>query len=725
MDDLKARYISSLELELEPERYELFAGAFWRFEPTRREALAALGGGIFFVFNAPVPAQGPSQRRDAISTRFFLSPDGVVTLFTAKVELGQGARTLLTRAAAEELRLAPDRVQATMGDTELVPDDGGTWASLTTPQTVPAVRRAAAALREILRDTAARHWNVPRESVRLEGGAAVSPPNRIGYAQLAELRTPVNEIPPGAPLTAPAEWKVLGNPARQSSALLAVTGLQRFTADLPVKGVLHGAVVRPPAHRAKLLAPGTDAAAKMPGVRIVRDGDFLGVTAPDAATARKAVRAVAAKWGEEPLPPFEAMLESFRREAKPPVPPTPGVRYPALLVKGDAKAVLESAPKRHEASYSLRPVAHVPLEPRSAIAEWSSVNGQEFLTVRGGSQAPFVVRMELAEAFRMPPERIRVIAIECGGAFGGKQRGEVFLEAARLAREAGKPVRLVWSREEEFTISYSRPAGVIDVRSGFDATGRLLAWEFHNYNSGASGLPMHYSAETFWCGFHASPAPLRQGSYRSLAAVANTFARESHMEEIAGLVGLDPVEFRLRHTADARLREVIERAAELGGWARRRGKAIGFAANLEKDARMALCVEADLDEKTGTARLSRAVMVFDPGAVLNPDHLTNQIEGAIMQGIGGALFEEIQWTGGRFTSRRLSSYRVPRFADMPRIEVHLINRPEIEPAGCGESPITVVAPAAASAIFNGTGKRLRSLPLLRAWRELQAGSQPR
>jgi isoquinoline 1-oxidoreductase len=310
--------------------------------------------------------------------------------------------------------------------------------------------------------------------------------------------------------------------------------------------------------------------------------------------------------------------------------------------------------------------------------------------------------------------------MDCGGGFGSKQRGEVFLEAARMARGAGKPVRLVWSREEETTISYSRPAGVLDVKSGFDEKGRLLAWEFHNYNSGASGLPTPYDVQASWCGFHAAPAPLRQGSYRSLAAAGNTFARESHMEEIASQLDLDPVEFRLRNVADARLREVIEKAASLGNWSARKGRAIGLAANLEKDARLALCVEAEVDPTARTAKLVRAVMVFDPGAALNPDHLKNQIEGAIMQGLGGALFEEIRWEGARFTSRRLSSYRVPRFSDAPKIEVHLIDRREIAPAGCGESPITVVAPAIASAIFNATGKRLRSLPLLRAWRELPA-----
>lgn len=672
MDDLKARYLAELELQLEPERYELFAGASWRFEPTRRQALAALGSGIFFVFSAPAqPATEP------VTTRFHLAADGAITLLTGKIELGQGARTLLLRAAAEELQLPPERLRITMGDTAIVPDDGGTWASLTTPQTVPVVRRAAAALRETLKSKQA-----PAEA---------------------------------PPLTSPKDWKLLGQPAGQATARLAVTGQQVFTADRPSAGMLHGLMVRPPSHTARLVEPGTEGAVRLPGVRIVREGDFLGVTAPDLQTARQAVRAVQPTWEEKALPPFATMLESFRREARPPVPPKPGVRYPALLIKGDTQAALAAAPLNHKASYSVSPIAHAPLEPRAAIAEWSKVDGQESLTVRGGTQAPFIVRMELAEAFRLPVERVRVVSEDCGGGFGSKQRGEVFLEAARLAREAGKPVRLVWSREEEFTIGYSRPAGVIDVSSGFDQAGRLLAWEFHNYNSGASGLPMHYNAEASWCGFHASPAPLRQGSYRSLAAVANTFARESHMEEIAVRLKLDPVEFRLRHTTDVRLREAIEKAASLGNWAARRGRAIGLAANLEKDARLALCVEADVDHKARLARLVRAVMVFDPGAVLNPDHLKNQIEGAIMQGLGGALFEQIRWEGGRFTTRRLSSYRVPRFRDMPRIEVHLIDRRDVEPAGCGESPITVVAPAIASAIFHAAGVRLRSLPLLRAW----------
>lgn len=717
MDRLKAGCGAAYDLDLEPESYELFSNASWRFEPSRRELLGGLGAGVLFVFTQPLRAQAEAGSKDALSTRFHISTTNVVTLLTGKVELGQGARTLLTRSAAEELRLPPARVLIVMGDTGLVPDDGGTWASLTTPQTLPAVRRAAAALRELMIGTAAKLWNVPRAGVRVEGGAILSGSNRSEFGQLAGLRAAMSEVPGGAPLTPPAEWRLLGQPAGQVDGWLCVTGAKRFTADLEAGGMLHGAVVRPRAHRARLLEADTAEAAGMPGVRIVREGDFLAVTAPDPATARRAARSIKAKWSEAPLPDFEAMLEGFRNDAKPPAPPRPGVRYPALLIKGDAAAEFAAAPLQHQATYSLRPIAHVPLEPRAAIATWSTVEGGEFLTVRGGSQAPFVVKLELAEAFRLRPERVRVIAVDCGGGFGGKQRGEVFLEAARLARGAGRPVRLVWSREEEFTVPYSRPAGVVDVKSGFDRQGKLIAWEFHNYNSGAPGLPMHYDAAASWCGFHAAPAPLRQGSYRSLAAVANTFARESHMEEVAARLKLDAVEFRLRNTSDARLREVIEKAAALGGWADRRGKALGFAANLEKDARLALCVEAEVDAAPKWVRLARAVMVFDPGAVLNPDHLKNQIEGAIVQGLGGALFEELQWEGGSFTSRRLSSYRVPRFKDAPRVEVHLIDRRTVEPAGAGESPITVVAPAMASAIFNATGRRLRSLPLERAWRE--------
>jgi isoquinoline 1-oxidoreductase len=231
----------------------------------------------------------------------------------------------------------------------------------------------------------------------------------------------------------------------------------------------------------------------------------------------------------------------------------------------------------------------------------------------------------------------------------------------------------------------------------------MTAWEFHNYHSGAASLAPPYAIPNYWCGHHRSQSPLRVGPYRSLAAVANTFARETHIEELAAIAGQDPLEFRLRNLEEPRTRHAVERAAERFGWGKSRNA--GMACNVEKGAHLALFAEVD------GVRVLRMVMAFDCGAVLNPDGLRNQITGAIVMGLGGALFEELEYGEHAVSNGRFSRYRVPRFSDVPAIEVVLIDRREIAPAGAGESPITVVAPAIGAALFRAIGRRLRALPL--------------
>ena len=379
-------------------------------------------------------------------------------------------------------------------------------------------------------------------------------------------------------------------------------------------------------------------------------------------------------------------------------------RYPPLLEKGDVETALAAAARRHEASYTLPAIAHAPLETRTAVAAWEGGG----LTVYSCGQVPFGVRRQLAQAFKLPESRVRVMLSDAGGAFGGKHGPEALLEAAWLAKAAGKPVRVGWTREEEFTRSYCRPPGVIDVRSGLSETGRIAAWDFRNYNSGAASLPAPYDIPAYRCAYYRAQCPLRLGPYRSLAAVANTFARESHVDELASLAGQDPVQFRLKNIANPRLREVIERAAERFGWGKSRAAA-GMACNIEKGGHLALFLE--LEAAKGRVRLLRMVAAFDCGAILNPDNLRNQVTGAMTMGIGGALFEELRYDRTKMLNASFSEYRVPRFSDVPPIEVILVNRSGETPAGAAESPIAVVAPAIASALFSAVKRRLRALPL--------------
>jgi nicotinate dehydrogenase subunit B len=289
-------------------------------------------------------------------------------------------------------------------------------------------------------------------------------------------------------------------------------------------------------------------------------------------------------------------------------------------------------------------------------------------------------------------------------------------------------VRLVWSREEEFTWAYFRPAGVIEAKSGAKADGTLVFWEFDNYNSGPAGIGTPYDVPNQRIEFHPADSPLRQGSYRSLAAAANHFARESHMDEMAHELGMDPLGFRLRNLKNERLRAVFQAAAEKFGWEKQKAlsspfpptsgrngapaSGVGIAGGIEKNGHVATCAEVAIagDE----VRVVRVVEAFDCGAVVNPQGLKNQIAGAIVQGLGGALFEAIHFENGRILNPHLREYRVPRFSDLPKIDVVLVDRKDQPSMGAGETPLIGIAPAVANAIFNATGQRLRSMPLVPA-----------
>jgi nicotinate dehydrogenase subunit B len=332
-----------------------------------------------------------------------------------------------------------------------------------------------------------------------------------------------------------------------------------------------------------------------------------------------------------------------------------------------------------------------------------------------GTQRPFGVRTELAAAFRVPEERVRVLMPDTGSGYGGKHTGDAAIEAARLARAAKRPVKVTWTREEEFTWAYFRPAAVIDVNSSVRNDGKITGWEFHNYNSGAAGIPTFYDIENQRIEFHPARTPLRQGSYRALAATVNHFARESFMDELAHQIKMDPLEFRLKNLKNERLSAVFEAGAKRFRWNQAKtnpGRGFGMGGGFEKGGNVATFAEVAVDRKSGEVKVARLVTAFECGAIVNPDGLRNQLEGANIMALGGALFEAIEFANGQILNGRFSDYRLPRFSDVPVLETVMIDRKDIPSAGAGESSLVGVAPAIANAIFDATGVRLRSLPLV-------------
>jgi isoquinoline 1-oxidoreductase len=527
------------------------------------------------------------------------------------------------------------------------------------------------------------------------------------YGKLTKGRKLTKDVADDSPTSSPENWTIAGHSTPKVDGHLFVTGKHQYASDVRLPGMLYGKILRPTSWRATLAAVNTSAAEAMPGVIVVHDGDFVGVAAPSESLAERALAAIKAQWNPGSTASAKDLFEELKRPGR-------GEGGGGREARGQASGSIErgraDADIRLEATYTIAYIAHAPLEPRSAVAQWDGGK----LTVWTGTQRPFGVRGELVEAFRLPDAAVRVIVPDTGAGYGGKHSGEAAVEAARLARAAGKPVKLVWTREEEFTWAYFRPAGVIEITSGIRRDGTLTAWEFHNYNSGGSGIHSLYEVPNQRAEFHQSSSSLRQGSYRALASTANHFARESHMDELAHAARLDPLEFRLKNLKDPRLRAVLEAAASAFGWGRKTGadRGIGIGAGAEKGSYVATCAEVAVDKSSGRVQVLRAVTAFECGAVINPDHLKNQVEGAMVMGLGGALFEAIEFEDGRITNPRFSRYRVPRFRDTPEIDVVLLDRKDLPPAGAGETPIVGIAPAIGNAIFDATGVRLRSLPLV-------------
>ena len=357
-----------------------------------------------------------------------------------------------------------------------------------------------------------------------------------------------------------------------------VTGAHRYPSDIVRPAMLYGKVLRPISYGAALTDLDLSAARALPGVIAVRDGDFAGVAAANSFAAAEALNALAktAKWNSAPHPSSDELYDWLRSKAS-------GRSRPEK--KGDPDEAMKRAAKTLRQTYHAAYIQHAPMEPRAAVAEWTG----DALTVWTGSQQPARVRQDLAQSLHIPAERVRVIVPDTGGGFGGKHSGEVAVEAARLAREAKRPVSVCWTREEEFTWAYFRPAGVIDLAGGLDDQGGIIGWEHINYNSGASAIGTPYAIANSSVEFKSCEQPLRSGSYRGLAATANNFVRESFMDELAAAAGANPLEFRLRHLANERLRAVLSAAAERFGWEKTwqkntspRSTGIGISCGTEK-----------------------------------------------------------------------------------------------------------------------------------------------
>ncbi len=697
--------------DIDPQEYEA-TPLLHQFEIARRDFFKALGGGLCIaLLLKDADAQGNRPRLpQEIGAWLHIAEDGAITVFTGKVEVGQNIRTSLTQVVAEELCAPVAAIKLVMGDTNLTPFDQGTFGSRTTPDMVPQLRKMAAATREVLLDLAAEHWKTERAALTMADAKITHPANKqsLSFGQLTKGQKLLKAVSSEVATTPVNDWKVAGTSVPKVNGRDFVTGKHKYTSDMTRPGMLFGKVLRPATLGATLVSLNSAAAEKMPGVTVVRDSDFVGLVAPSEHAATRALAALQAEWKASPKHVAASSHELFEYVRK------NHTGTPQPFSVGKIEDGLTAAEKKLTQSYNVAYIAHTPLEPRAAVAEWN--DGK--LTVWTGTQRPFGVRGELMQTFRLPEERVRVLMPDTGSGYGGKHTGECAIEAARLAKAAGKPVKLVWTREEEFTFAYFRPGGVIEITAGVDKHGKLTAWQYNSLSAGPAGVRTPYDVPHQHIVSTPSDIPLRTGPYRGLAATTNNFARETLMDELALAVGLDPLEFRLRNLSTTkaeamRLRAVLEAAAKAFGWGKMKAAAdcgFGLACGAEKGGYVATCAEVSVEG--GRVKIVRATTAFECGAIINPDHLKHQIEGCVIQAIGGALYEKIEFEQGKIVNPMLSRYRVPRFNDIPKLETVMLNRPDLVSAGAGEAPFIALAPAVGNAIFAATGQRLRAMPLV-------------
>jgi isoquinoline 1-oxidoreductase len=694
------------------------------FPVDRRDFVRLTATGLLVLFavdraSALQETERPQTSRQGyptdVNAYLHVGPDGRVTCFTGKIEMGQGPMTSVPQLLAEELDVPLASVDIVLGDTDLCPWDMGTFGSLTIRQFGPVLRQAAADARAALLLMAAERLAAPADRLVVRAGVvsdSANPSRNVSYAQLTEGKRIERKADGKAPLKPVTAFTVVGKPQPlRRDAVEKVTGKARFAGDIvPPGGALHARILRPPAHGAILAQVDTAAAEKVAGVKVVRDGDMVAVLHEHRDEADKALALVKAEWTRHDPPVDEGNLFDHLVKA---APAGRTVAEGGSLPEGE-KAAAGIVEHTYHDSY----VAHAAMEPHSAVA--AVQDGK--VTVWAGTQTPFPVKNQLMQALKLPAEKVRVITPFVGGGFGGKSASRQAVEAARLAVLTGKAVRVVFSREEEFFYDTFHPAAVVRIRSAAGDGGKILLWDYQVFAAGERGaahfydIPHHrtVSAGGWGGGNPAGYHPFAVGPWRGPGANTNAFARESQVDIMAAKAGLDPVEFRLKNLADTRMVRVLNAAARKFGWtpkAAPSGRGVGVACGIDAGTYVALMTELEVNKATGHVQVKRLVCAQEMGVVVNPEGALQQIEGCLTMGLGYTLSEEVHFKGGEVLNRNFDSYELPRFSWLPRLEAVIVDAPETAAQGGGEPAIVPVGAAIANAIFDAVGARLFRLPM--------------
>jgi CO/xanthine dehydrogenase Mo-binding subunit len=693
------------------------------------------------VAEARLRRPGSLEKNPRLSQWLRINPDGTVSVFSGKVELGQGILTALAQIAAEELGVAPERIRMIAADTSVSPDEGVTSGSLSIQDSGTALRRACAQARVLLLERAAQRLGVAPEQLRVEDGSITAAGHSTSFWECGDDALFDRGVDIAVPVKAPGEYRVVGGTAARLDLLDKIAGRPRFIQDFGFPRMLYGRVVRPPHGFSGPAALGEGEVRSMPGVvDVVRDGGFVGVIAEreEVAIAAQRMLRQSARW--EKLAALPQNIHAWLKQH--------AAEHRVISEKEDV-APRARTKRTLEASYTKPFISHASIGPSCAIAQWQG----DRLTVWSHSQGIFNLRRDLAMALGVRENAIVVRHAEGAGCYGHNGADDVALDAALLARAArGRPVQVQWMRDDEFAWAPSGPAMVLDLRAALDTDGYIVEWRHELWSNGHSSRPGRSDSPALVAAWHLSrpferptainmplPAgaadrnaipiyefpnqrvvnhyvrdmPVRASALRSLGAYANVFAIESFMDELAAAAAVDPVAFRLRHLGDPRGVAVIETAARRAGWndwkaAEGQGHGIGFARYKNLGAYCAVIAEVEAEREVRVKRLTVAV---DVGLVINPDGVMNQIEGGAIQSTSWTLKEQVKLGTYGIASLGWEDYPILKFSEVPQVEVHLIDRPDLPAVGAGEAAQGPTAAAIANAIAHALGVRVRDLPL--------------
>ncbi len=718
---------------------------------SRREFLQAGGALVIgFTLSAPGFAQRAARAESKLGKTLdtgevdgfiAVNGDGSVTIYSGKVDLGQGLRIAIPQMAAEELGIGVEQIAMVEGDTALTPDQGATAGSSGIIRGGVQIRQAAATARETLIGLAAARTGKPAAEFDTVDGEVrpKSGGTGIRFGDLVGDKRFGVRVDPKAKLRDPASYRVVGQPLARPDIPGKVNGRHVFVHDFKIEGMLHGRIVRPPSVGAKLNAVDETSIKSIPDARVVRINDFLGVVAPNEWDAVSAARMLKAQWSESaPLLGADAVLAWMRTG------PFDGDE--TLVKKGDARQALAAA-KKVNAEFYWPMQSHGSMGPSCAVADVRDGNA----TVWSASQATHRFRETIAKALALPKDAVRVVYLDGSGCYGMNGHDDAAADAVLLSRAVGRPVRVQWSREDEHGWDPKAPPQLLSLEGAVGDDGKIAAWRTEMWIPKATAslpnMPLlaldaagiaqtpgittglisqngdppyavpHQEVLVHWL----KSSPLRPSNFRAPGKVANLFAVESFTDMLAVAARRDPVEFRLQGLSDPRGIEVIRRTAALIGWQPRpspapnfgSGRGFAYVHYKHNESYVAMAMEVDVDKASGAIRVRRVACAHDCGLIINPATLKAQIEGNILQTLSRTLFEQVAFDRSRVTSIDWASYPILRFPDAPEIQIDLVNRPTEPPLGAGEASATPVPAALANAVYDAVGARVTTVPFTR------------